>query len=62
MLNLTGRLADGWVPSSSYVPPTKLPEMQARIDEGAAARGGPAMYNAMRVVAVSKTSNRRVGE
>jgi alkanesulfonate monooxygenase SsuD/methylene tetrahydromethanopterin reductase-like flavin-dependent oxidoreductase (luciferase family) len=39
MLNLTGRLADGWVPSSSYVPPAKLPEMQARIDEGAAEAG-----------------------
>jgi alkanesulfonate monooxygenase SsuD/methylene tetrahydromethanopterin reductase-like flavin-dependent oxidoreductase (luciferase family) len=39
MLNLTGRLADGWVPSSSYVPPDKLPEMQARIDEAAAEAG-----------------------
>jgi alkanesulfonate monooxygenase SsuD/methylene tetrahydromethanopterin reductase-like flavin-dependent oxidoreductase (luciferase family) len=39
MLNLTGRLGDGWVPSSSYVPPAKLPEMQARIDEGAAESG-----------------------
>ena len=39
MLNLTGRLADGWVPSSSYVPPARLPEMQARIDEGAAEAG-----------------------
>jgi alkanesulfonate monooxygenase SsuD/methylene tetrahydromethanopterin reductase-like flavin-dependent oxidoreductase (luciferase family) len=36
MLNLTGRLGDGWVPSSSYAPTEKLPEMQALIDEGAA--------------------------
>jgi alkanesulfonate monooxygenase SsuD/methylene tetrahydromethanopterin reductase-like flavin-dependent oxidoreductase (luciferase family) len=35
MLGVTGRLADGWIPSSSYVPPEKLPEMNARIDEAA---------------------------
>jgi alkanesulfonate monooxygenase SsuD/methylene tetrahydromethanopterin reductase-like flavin-dependent oxidoreductase (luciferase family) len=39
MLNLTGRLGDGWVPSSSYATPDKLPEMQARIDTGAAEAG-----------------------
>jgi alkanesulfonate monooxygenase SsuD/methylene tetrahydromethanopterin reductase-like flavin-dependent oxidoreductase (luciferase family) len=39
MLNLTGRLVDGWVPSSSYVPPDKLPEMHASIDEAAAEAG-----------------------
>jgi alkanesulfonate monooxygenase SsuD/methylene tetrahydromethanopterin reductase-like flavin-dependent oxidoreductase (luciferase family) len=52
MLNLTGRLGDGWVPSSSYVPPASLPEMQARIDDGAAEAGrDPAairrLYNVM---------------
>ncbi len=52
MLNLTGRLGDGWVPSSSYVPPEQLPAMQARIDEGAAEAGrDPAairrVYNVM---------------
>ena len=52
MLNLTGRLADGWVPSSSYVPPAALPAMQARIDDGAAEAGrDPAairrVYNVM---------------
>ena len=52
MLNLTGRLADGWVPSSSYVPPDKLPDMQARIDDAAAEAGrDPAavrrVYNVM---------------
>lgn len=52
MLNLVGRLADGWVPSSSYAPPNALPAMQARIDEAAAAAGrDPAairrIYNVM---------------
>jgi alkanesulfonate monooxygenase SsuD/methylene tetrahydromethanopterin reductase-like flavin-dependent oxidoreductase (luciferase family) len=37
MLELIGRKADGWVPSSSYVPPDQLPDRQHRID--AAARG-----------------------
>jgi hypothetical protein len=35
MLALTGRLADGWVPSYGYSPPERLPEMQRRIDEAA---------------------------
>jgi alkanesulfonate monooxygenase SsuD/methylene tetrahydromethanopterin reductase-like flavin-dependent oxidoreductase (luciferase family) len=39
MLTLTGRLADGWVPSSSYAPPERLPEMQQRIDAAALAAG-----------------------
>jgi alkanesulfonate monooxygenase SsuD/methylene tetrahydromethanopterin reductase-like flavin-dependent oxidoreductase (luciferase family) len=52
MLNLTGRLGDGWVPSSSYVPPEKLPEMQKRIDDAALEAGrDPAaiqrLYNVM---------------
>ena len=36
MLDLIGRLADGWVPSLGYSPPEKLPELQRRIDAGAA--------------------------
>lgn len=36
MLDLTGRLADGWVPSSGWAGPDRLPELQKRIDEGAA--------------------------
>ena len=39
MLSLIGRLADGWVPSSPYVPPERLPAAQARIDEAAVAAG-----------------------
>jgi alkanesulfonate monooxygenase SsuD/methylene tetrahydromethanopterin reductase-like flavin-dependent oxidoreductase (luciferase family) len=36
---LVGRLADGWVPSSSYLSPERLPAAQARIDDAAAAAG-----------------------
>jgi alkanesulfonate monooxygenase SsuD/methylene tetrahydromethanopterin reductase-like flavin-dependent oxidoreductase (luciferase family) len=39
MLSLTGRLGDGWVPSSSYAPREKLAGMQARIDEAAQEAG-----------------------
>ncbi|MHB8133120.1 MAG: LLM class flavin-dependent oxidoreductase [Anaerolineaceae bacterium] len=39
MLSLTGRLGDGWVPSSSYAAPEKLLEMQKRIDEAAEIAG-----------------------
>lgn len=38
-LGLTGRLADGWLPSSSYAPPERLPEMQQRISDAALAAG-----------------------
>ena len=36
MLGLIGRKADGWVPSLGFSPPERLPELHARIDEGAA--------------------------
>jgi alkanesulfonate monooxygenase SsuD/methylene tetrahydromethanopterin reductase-like flavin-dependent oxidoreductase (luciferase family) len=39
MLALTGRLADGWVPSLPYAPPPEIPAMRERIDEAAAAAG-----------------------
>ncbi|WP_432973230.1 LLM class flavin-dependent oxidoreductase [Dactylosporangium sp. CA-233914] len=39
MLALTGRLADGWLPSSPYVPPAVLAESNRRIDEAAVAAG-----------------------
>lgn len=38
-LALTGRLADGWLPSSSYAPPERLPQMQQRITDAALAAG-----------------------
>jgi alkanesulfonate monooxygenase SsuD/methylene tetrahydromethanopterin reductase-like flavin-dependent oxidoreductase (luciferase family) len=37
MLALTGRLADGWVPSLPYAPPGDIPAMRERIDEAARA-------------------------
>ncbi|MDO5683128.1 MAG: LLM class flavin-dependent oxidoreductase [Propionibacteriaceae bacterium] len=39
MLDLLGRKADGWLPSLSFVPPEKLPDAHARIDEGCAKAG-----------------------
>ena len=39
MLALVGRLADGWVPSSGYLPSERLAAAQARIDDAAAAAG-----------------------
>lgn len=38
-LALVGRSADGWVPSSGWATPDKLPDMHARIDESAADAG-----------------------
>ncbi len=38
-LGVLGRLADGWLPSSSYAPPERLPEMQQRIDDSALKAG-----------------------
>jgi alkanesulfonate monooxygenase SsuD/methylene tetrahydromethanopterin reductase-like flavin-dependent oxidoreductase (luciferase family) len=39
MLDLTGRLADGWLPSYGGAPPEAIPEMAKRLDEGAARAG-----------------------
>ena len=38
-LALTGRLADGWVPSLFWATPERVPDMQHQIDEAAAAAG-----------------------
>jgi hypothetical protein len=35
MLRLTGRLADGWVPSLFWAPPERLPGLHEQIDAGA---------------------------
>jgi alkanesulfonate monooxygenase SsuD/methylene tetrahydromethanopterin reductase-like flavin-dependent oxidoreductase (luciferase family) len=39
MLALTGRAGDGWLPSEAYVPPDKLADGNARIDDAAQAAG-----------------------
>jgi alkanesulfonate monooxygenase SsuD/methylene tetrahydromethanopterin reductase-like flavin-dependent oxidoreductase (luciferase family)/hemerythrin-like domain-containing protein len=39
MLRLTGRLADGWLPSAPYAPPERLTGMNRVIDEAATAAG-----------------------
>lgn len=39
MLALTGRAADGWVPSSGYLPPDRLQRAQDRIDQAAGDAG-----------------------
>lgn len=39
LLSAVGRMADGWVPSSSYVAPEKLAAKHATIDEAAHAAG-----------------------
>jgi alkanesulfonate monooxygenase SsuD/methylene tetrahydromethanopterin reductase-like flavin-dependent oxidoreductase (luciferase family) len=39
MLDLIGRKADGWVPSSSWAPPEALPASLRRIDEAAGRAG-----------------------
>jgi alkanesulfonate monooxygenase SsuD/methylene tetrahydromethanopterin reductase-like flavin-dependent oxidoreductase (luciferase family) len=39
MLDLTGRVADGWLPSYGGAPPEAVPEMTKRLDEGAARAG-----------------------
>jgi alkanesulfonate monooxygenase SsuD/methylene tetrahydromethanopterin reductase-like flavin-dependent oxidoreductase (luciferase family) len=38
-LALTGRLADGWVPSLSWATPERVPMLMRRVDEGAAEAG-----------------------
>jgi alkanesulfonate monooxygenase SsuD/methylene tetrahydromethanopterin reductase-like flavin-dependent oxidoreductase (luciferase family) len=39
MLRITGALADGWVPSLSYLPPERVPEAMQRVDDAAASEG-----------------------
>jgi alkanesulfonate monooxygenase SsuD/methylene tetrahydromethanopterin reductase-like flavin-dependent oxidoreductase (luciferase family) len=38
-LALTGRMADGWVPSLSWATPELVPQLARRVDEGAEASG-----------------------
>lgn len=39
MLRLTGRLADGWIPTSSYASPSEIKDLAAIIDDAAAEAG-----------------------
>ncbi|MEA2496958.1 MAG: hypothetical protein QOJ29_4869, partial [Thermoleophilaceae bacterium] len=39
MLRITGALADGWIPSQSYLPPDLVPEAMRRVDDAASAEG-----------------------
>ncbi len=39
MLRLTGRLADGWIPTSSYASPSEIKELAVIIDEAAVEAG-----------------------
>jgi alkanesulfonate monooxygenase SsuD/methylene tetrahydromethanopterin reductase-like flavin-dependent oxidoreductase (luciferase family) len=59
MLRLTGEMADGVLVSSTYVPPERLREINASIDEGAAKAGrSPDMirrgYNLMGIIDVGQ--------
>ncbi len=54
-LRQTGELADGWLPSSAYLPPEQVLDRQKLIDEGAARAGRPPTairrgYNVMGVI------------
>lgn len=41
-LAVTGRLADGWIPSLGFAPPARVPELLDRIRTASAAAGRPA--------------------
>ncbi len=54
MLALTGAQADGWVPSMGYADPDRLPELSARVDEGAE-RAGRAPVEVRRIYNINGT-------
>ncbi len=65
MLALTGRLADGWIVSNTYVQPEDLPDMQARIDRAAEDAGrSPTQirrgYNVMGYIRTPTSPNLRL--
>jgi alkanesulfonate monooxygenase SsuD/methylene tetrahydromethanopterin reductase-like flavin-dependent oxidoreductase (luciferase family) len=65
-LRLTGRLADGWLPSSSYAPPERLPEMQQRINDAALSAGRQPqdirrIYNVMGLITAGPVQDPFVG-
>lgn len=66
MLGLTGRLCDGWVPSSPYVPPNDLLDKHAQIDDAAQAAGRDPVdirriYNVMGRITDGETGDFLVG-
>jgi alkanesulfonate monooxygenase SsuD/methylene tetrahydromethanopterin reductase-like flavin-dependent oxidoreductase (luciferase family) len=66
MLQLLGTKADGWVPSSSFVPPSKLPERQRHIDNAAIAAGRDPgqiarVYNVMGLITNEQSDDPFVG-
>ncbi|SRR6266487_2518830 len=54
MLHITGQLADGWIPSSSYIPPGDILPRQDAIDEAAqqAGRSPAAIHRAYNVMGI----------
>ncbi len=65
-LGLVGRLANGWLPSSSYAPPERLPQMQQRINDAAMAAGRQPqdirrIYNVMGLITVGPVQDLLTG-
>jgi len=65
-LALTGQLADGWLPSSSYAPPERLPQMQQRISDAALSAGRQPqdirrIYNIMGLITTTPVQDLLVG-
>lgn len=60
MLALTGRKADGWLPSQPYAGPEQLPAMNAAIDEAARSAGrSPAAIRRLYNIVGRFSSSRR---
>jgi alkanesulfonate monooxygenase SsuD/methylene tetrahydromethanopterin reductase-like flavin-dependent oxidoreductase (luciferase family) len=65
-LGVTGRLADGWIPSLGFAPPARVPELLDRIRAAAVAAGRPpdavrAIYNVpIRLDARARTTEEAV--
>jgi alkanesulfonate monooxygenase SsuD/methylene tetrahydromethanopterin reductase-like flavin-dependent oxidoreductase (luciferase family) len=66
MLAVTGRLADGVIWSTAYVPPERLPDLHARIDQAAEAAGRSPedvrrVYNLMGLIQAARGDQPLVG-
>ena len=59
MLGVTGRMADGWLPSATYLPPERLGAAQARIDDAADRRRAVAVRRAAPLQRVGHHRRRR---